>query len=610
MLKRYFCHHKYRMKLKNINFQILIIISILVTVSVELTPLFAQSLNGTIKDNNSTEYDKYNGKIIRNISYHVKPIFTEENLEWVYRTANNLKIETKEKVMKREILFKEGDKFNRFVMQESERQLRQQKFFQAAKIFVTPVGDNEVDVQIVVQDNWTLIPQGGFSNGGGSKKREIGLSESNMFGLGKRFDFLLSEVDNRKDTEFIWDDQRFFDTRNRFFAAFFDREDGSRFFSNVGLPYRSVLDPHSWNVAVEDSDYLGRLFQNNDERYLFRKDVIAFNGRYSFADKQTEKLTTRYSIGINYSDTTFSQAEARDYEILDLDPDKVSNDIELLPFNRRYAGPMLGYQELETDLISLAYVDRFERVEDYNLGDQFSTEFFIAPKSLGSRNDAFELSSSKSLGHRFGKYSFLRYDLGVSSRYEESSLDNSLIRNELKYYNVLGDLYVGNRFAGKHTLAAQFVVDYGRDLDRDRELLVGSSNSIRGYTARAFSGDKRLTLNLEDRFHLVDNIFKLVSAGGVVFFDMAGATRDSFGNLIENDIYSDVGFGIRLGFPKSSGGGIVRLDVAFPLRDGPDGTKLHEPRIIASVGQVFGGPTRSETLGPAKANLAIGVDND
>jgi hypothetical protein len=53
---------------------------------------------------------------------------------------------------------------------------------------------------------------------------------------------------------------------------------------------------------------------------------------------------------------------------------------------------------------------------------------------------------------------------------------------------------------------------------------------------------------------------------------------------------------------------VVRIDVAVPLRDGPDGSKAGEPRIIFAAGQLFNARLRSEIIGAENAAANIGFD--
>ena len=108
--------------------------------------------------------------------------------------------------------------------------------------------------------------------------------------------------------------------------------------------------------------------------------------------------------------------------------------------------------------------------------------------------------------------------------------------------------------------------------------------------------------------HIADDVFHLVSIGAAVFFDAGGASSAPLGTLIADQTYSDVGFGLRFAFPRSSGGSIVRTDIAFPLRDAETGDRQFQLRIVFAGGQLFGSDLRSESFGPEKANVAIGLD--
>lgn len=547
------------------------------------------------------------GKIIRNVTVVVKPIFDDPDLGTLYRTANQLKIETREYVVRRELMFKEGDRYDDFVTRESERRLRSFRFLRNVAIVGKADGDY-VDLEVAVQDTWTLVPQASFSSSSGSSNRSIGLAESNVAGFGKRLEILARESDNRQGTEFVYDDPRVWGTRNRLLGAFFDREDGERKVLFVGRPFFTLVDKFSWSTDIQDESVVGRLFEAGDESYIYRRNATIAGARYTLALGDASSLVRRYSLGVMLSDEEFSQAGPDDYEALNLDPNEVSNDPARLPENRRFYGPSIGYQFIEPDFVSMNYVDRFQRVEDYNLGNTGSIDLSLVPDFFGSSESAVIANVNRGGGVRFSPTSFLRAEAGLGSRILRDQLENTLVRGEVKFYNVLGSLFAGDRFLGKHTLAAGFFFDYGNDLDRDRQFVLGGEEALRGYKARAFTGDKRLAFNLEDRVHLVDDAFRLLSVGAAAFFDAGGATNETLGSILTDDLYSDVGVGLRIAFPRSSGGSIIRFDVAVPLRDGPDGTNAFEPRFVIGTGQVFGARLRSESVGVERSNVEVGFD--
>jgi len=547
------------------------------------------------------------GKKIGTIEVIVKDIFDEPNPGEPYETINGLKVSTKQHVIGRELLFKEGDSFDHFRVSETERVLRALPYLRRVEILPELQGDI-VNIKVVVQDTWTLIPQANYSSGTGGKKRSVGISENNLGGLGKRLEFGYEEDQKRTTLQGVYEDTRFMGTFNRLLAAYFDLSDGDRSVLVFGRPFRSLLDESSWTISSDNSNTIGRLYYAGDERYIFRHHSNQLSSRYTISTGDPESDIVRYSVGYDYSDDTFDPASKKDYSLVGLDPRIVSNDPRMLADDRLFSGPVLTLEKITPNYISMNYIDRFDRVQDYNLGDQASLSFFFAPKALGSTEDTLSFTATKSDGYQFDLNSFIRGEAGVSTRYDTEGFSNTVARAEAKYYKVLGPKYISGLFVGKHTLATNFSFEYGNELDEDREFLVGGDNAIRGYKARTFFGDKRLILNIEDRVHLADDVLHLVSMGAAFFADAGGATNANLSHLIGHEIYSDVGVGLRFAFPRSSGGSVVRADVAVPLRDGPADSNSLEFRIIFAGGQLFGSSLRSESVGPEKANVSIGVD--
>lgn len=546
------------------------------------------------------------GKTIRSIDVNIRDIF-EDPHNFIYRSANSLKISTRQRIVRQELLFKKGDSYNRFSIEESERNLRRLKFLREAEI--TGVADGEyVDIQVSVRDTWTLIPQFAYSSGTGDTRFLAGLAESNLLGYGNRLELLYEEEEDRESVAAVFDSQRLSGEYD-LLSGIFDRDDGERFVFNLDKPYRSFLEKEAWSFGANVGDTIGRLFYAGDERYIFRQKENDLGAWYSFSKGNSERKIRRYYLGYRYQDKTFSQATAQDYDNLDLDPALVSNDPASLAEDRRYTGPTFKIKQTVPNFISMNYIDRFERVLDYNLGPEDTLSFFFAPRVVGSSDDALIVTGNRSQGKAFSKGSFIRGEFGFATRFAEDAFENSLARLELKYYNVLGPLYLRDFFLGKHTFAAAFFIDYGYDLDADRELLIGGDNALRGYEAKTFTGDKRIALNIEQRLHIAENVWDLISFGAAFFAEAGGATERSFGNLIADEIYADFGAGLRFAFPRSSGQRVLRLDVAFPLRDGPDGSGDMEPRFILSGGQIFGARLRSESVGAERASVGIGFDN-
>lgn len=549
---------------------------------------------------------EYTGKTVNIIYLDIGDVFEEEDLSLIYKSANQFKVKTKEKVILRELAFKAGDRLTPLLIAESSRNLRTLKFVRKVKIIPFYHDADSVNVLVKTQDTWTLIPQFSYSSGDGREKRAIGITESNIAGLGKRLEFLLEDDSGTQTFQSVYDDRRFFGTSNRMVLSFFDRQDGEKGTFSFNKPLRTLFDDYGYGTKLSYADTAEQLYRNAKTRYVFRRDLTDTSLFYTFAEGNPEIESRRYSFGYEYHEATFEKASQKDLDDLSLREEDLALEDIALPDNRRFSGPFISYQSITPEYISKDYIDRFDWVSDYNLGNQYAAQFQYAPEVMGSLVDASLFSGTFSTGHAFSNKSFLRGELSFGSRYQEGGFQNSLLHHELRFYNVLGQRYFGETYLGRHTLAAGLTFDYAKKLDRDNEFLLGADNFLRGYDARTFSGDKFMAINLEDRAHLFDDILQLFSVGTVLFFDAGAATNENLTQMLGNEIYSDVGIGLRLGFPRSSGARVVRLDIAVPLRDGPDGSSAYTPRFLASVSQVFDSFLRSEVIRKKSENIDTG----
>ncbi len=542
---------------------------------------------------------------VRSIKIVVREIFDESNIGQLYRSINSLKIRTKEEVVRRELLLKEGDDFDEFLLRESERNLRALPFLRRVSIVPTYSGDF-VDLLVSVQDTWTFYPFLTFNNGGGSDNKSAGIGEQNLLGYGKRVEALVSEDDEQRTVEGVVEDDRLFGTDKQLILGYFERSDGSRTVATVGRPFRSLVDLHAWSLNSDTFDWVQRMYEDGELNNVFRQEHEAFTTGYTWSEGEPQTLLHRFTLGYDYTRDHFKPATPKDYNEINVEPESVLQDPALVPQGRLFSGPLFSYQRLAADYFSINYIDRFERVEDFDLGDDFSISAQTAPQVLGSENNALLTKFYNAKGWRLGSGSFLRGELSGSTRLEKAGWSNNLMGLQLKYFNVLGPKNAGGLYLGKHTLASSFTLDSGNHMDKDFQFLLGAANGLRGYMDRAFDGNQRLVLNLEDRFHLAEDVLRLVSIGGAFFADIGSTSQGQFGDLFGDNLRQDIGFGLRLGLPRSSGGSVVRFDIAFPLQDGPDGRGKMQPLVLISTGQLFSGHLRSEATPTQAARVSSG----
>ena len=104
----------------------------------------------------------------------------------------------------------------------------------------------------------------------------------------------------------------------------------------------------------------------------------------------------------------------------------------------------------------------------------------------------------------------------------------------------------------------------GTNPDNDTQILLGNENGLRGYSVRQFSGTKKLTVNIEDRLFIKDDLWKLLSVGGSLFLD-SGMVWKEHEPVSLSRMRSDTGFGLRLALTRSSSAAVIRIDLAYAL---------------------------------------------
>lgn len=132
-------------------------------------------------------FELYKGKRVRNIRVRQLDVMGASVYDTT-RTGNKvqriisdkLHINTQEKVLRKNLLlFKEGDVVDPFLFKENERILRQSTVLLDARLVPVPVDDEEIDILVIVQDVWPIVPEGSFS---GLDNFGLGFTNQNVKG--------------------------------------------------------------------------------------------------------------------------------------------------------------------------------------------------------------------------------------------------------------------------------------------------------------------------------------------------------------------------------------------------------------------------------------------
>jgi hypothetical protein len=153
----------------------------------------------------------FEGRVIGDIYFRRLGVFGQTVYDtlrkpnnWIERVGSRLHTNTREHVIRNSyLLFQQGDLLDPVVLRDNERLLRGTSIFHDARILVVPrKGSRQfVDVYVITQDVWSLLPNGGF---GGLTNFSIGFDQVNFRGLGHQLfvQFAYAGTDPRQTTEY------------------------------------------------------------------------------------------------------------------------------------------------------------------------------------------------------------------------------------------------------------------------------------------------------------------------------------------------------------------------------------------------------------------------
>lgn len=141
--------------------------------------------------NETDLYGEYNGKTISSIEIDRLPIFTNAR-SYLEKGANAVHAMTSQYAIKRDLLFKTGQKFDADVIVRNKQLLRSRQYIANANIVVEPDPDDpsKVIVKVITQDSWTISGDGSIRGLTGQVNGQ--LYDVNFLGSGDKFSYQLS----------------------------------------------------------------------------------------------------------------------------------------------------------------------------------------------------------------------------------------------------------------------------------------------------------------------------------------------------------------------------------------------------------------------------------
>lgn len=516
----------------------------------------------------------------------------DDRFEWAYRTANALHIQTRERVIRRELLLAEGSCFDPRLAEESERLLRGFDFLASVDIFAVPQPDGTQHVVVDTQDEWsTRVDVGARLRNGRLRLEGFRLEERNLLGTGQRLGF-------------FYRDQEFVNEKGVSYAT--PQLAGTRWDLRAELGRTRAGTTVAYVLAFPFVGEVGRWasaqgFSRRDEYFRLVVDdttSVQVPVREQALDVAVVKRLgpagnlTLLGAGLSYEELSFPGGSAGLLLSRSGAPrDSALEDPELVAEVARHMGEvhsirlalLLGQRNIWW--IRRRGLDALRGLQDIRLGAEAQLAVGRALTALEQDDDVLAT---------FNLYTGFSFPAGLSAfraRIDArrnldapatgSEWDDVLVEGELLTYTQLGA-------TAPHTLVLRAGGAGGWHTRTPFQLTLGGESGVRGYSRNRFPGGRRLVLTAEDRIFYGWPFPDVLDLGGTLFVDAGRVWPGDVPFGADSGWRYSAGFGLRAAFP-AGGRSTYRLDFAFPL-EGGDFQVLFSVREVLGITTPFGDP--------------------
>ena len=502
-------------------------------------------VSGEVNTLETNVFQPFEGRVIGTIHVRRLNVFGQSVYDtlrtarnWAERTANNLHANTREGIIRRQfLLFKEGDLINPNVLKDNERLLRNTPIFHDARILVLPRPGSRlfVDVYVITQDVWSLLPGGGF---GGFNNFSIALDQRNFRGVAH-------QVYNRISYNSTQPGQKF------------------EYEGRYAIPYINVLGLKTFVTAQADIIHLRDLKQQSlkffrpfltpDTKYAGALELnhTRLNSRY-FDNFPSRRDSSRLlNISYNYLDLWFG----RSFRVNFGNPnDQTRTRLVVAGRVTRYTyidRPVVTadsnqlYQNSRTALFSLGYSQRryvrdvliygFGRTEDVPIGNLVSLVAGLDNAELGER---VYTGLNFSRGQYFNKAGYFYGLMNVGGYYRARGIEQGVFSFIGNYISPLHKTAWGNM---RHFVSTRLT--YGTERFNNEYITLTGRDGI-GVNNDALRGTKRLTMGYENVLFSKLNVVGFRVA--IISFANVGLVSYPERPLWRGPLYQGYGIGFRI----------------------------------------------------------------
>lgn len=507
------------------------------------------------------------GIVIRNGDVFDRAPDDPRLLRWIYDAANALHVRTTRGFIGKELLFREGDCFDPFLLSESAQLLDQYPFLRAVTITTEADSAGGTVVYVDTKDEWTTQVDLGVTYDAGFNLERVQVTELNLLGNGIRAEF--TRVHRREDRfrSAALSSPRLLG-RADVAAHFASSPGGLAFGYDLAHPFVAKVGRTSLRQGFRRSTGFfsfaagsGRDFSHILVPVLNESLELAWGRR--FGDPERSVILgfdlvrsemrlqgmPEFVLGGNFDGSQPSP---------DLLPGDVTRQLQSRAATR--VGIHLGTRRYR-DLL----IEGLDAVRDV----QYVGDGFLAGVSVG-RSLGILAADSLEAGDSFGRLHF-SFGKPLGSSYvtggvgAEAGLADGSWRDLLGGIELVG--YGRASWLPNQTLFLRVSGASGWRTTVPFQLSLGGRHGVRSLPEDDLPGGRRLLVIVEDRIRLDWPDWGSADLGLTVFGDVGRMWAGDAPFGVDSPWQGSVGMGLRLGFPRGTRN-IWRPDIVFPIGRG------------------------------------------
>ena len=498
-----------------------------------------KSILDTINVKKSEEnFNNYNGDVIRNIKFQQLDVFgpTVNDTSckadnWIEKTGNKIHINTKISVIKKNLLFKKGNKVNSFILANNERLLRNLSNFSDAKIIIYNASNDSVDVLVLTKD---VFPVGVDLKINSLKDGSIGIWNVNFLGYGNKISSTISYKSLRKPFfKFKEASYQVENIRGSFISGeiYYNQEKNDEEKTDYGIKFERKFIP----LKVTTTGYF-ELKRTREYDFVYQDDSLIKTNTIKY---ETQDVSVGQSINLMKSNDVVKSPEYLFFSGRIFRKSYYKRPVVNVNTNQEYMNStkFLGSISLsKQDYYIGNYIFRYGRTEDipygflvkftggYELGELYNRPYFGLKLSKGN------------YVKNFGYY-YVSSDIGGffnDKRMEEGALELEC--------DLFTKLFNYKKFSVRHFMRVNYTQGINQ-LD-DLDISLNKDPGLSGLSRDSLIGKKRLWVNLETIAYTPIKILGF-HFSFYCFLDI-GYVGPSDRSIFSNKLFLGVGPGIRI----------------------------------------------------------------